>query len=148
LSSTLQAPAPDTTPVLELDELWSFVGSKAEPAWIWVALDRETRQVIAGCLGDRSEESCRYLWEQVPAPWRAATCYTDFWEAYQAVIPDTQHRQAGKGTGETAHIERFNNTLRQRLGQFVRKTLSFSKSDQMHDARLQLFLHRYNLSCA
>ena len=140
-------PAPGTTPVLELDELWSFVRSKEEPAWIWVALDRETRQVVACCLGDRSEESCRYLWEPVPAPWRTATCYTDFWGAYQAVIPATQHVAAGKGTGETAHVERWNNTLRQRLGQFVRKTLSFSKSDQMHDARLKLFLHRYNLSC-
>jgi insertion element IS1 protein InsB len=148
LSSTLQAPAPDAAPVLELDELWSFVRSKAEPAWVWVALDRETRQVVACCLGDRSQESCRYLWEQVPAPWREATCYTDFWEAYQAVIPKAQHVAAGKGTGETAHSERWNNTLRQRLGQFVRKTLSFSKSDQMHDVRLKLFLHRYNLDHA
>ena len=89
-------PPPGTTPVLELDELWSFVRSKEEPAWVWVALDRDTRQVVACCLGDRSEESCRYLWEQVPAPWRAATCYTDFWEAYQGVMPDTQHVAAGK----------------------------------------------------
>jgi insertion element IS1 protein InsB len=133
--------------VLEWDELWSFVRSKAEPAWVWVALDRNTRQIVACCLGDRSEESCRYLWEQVPAPWRESTCYTDFWKAYQAVIPDAQH-VAGKGRGETAHVERFNNTLRQRLGQFVRKTLSFSKCDRMHDVRLQLFLHRYNLSRA
>jgi insertion element IS1 protein InsB len=140
-------PRPGTTPVLELDELWSFVRSKAEPAWVWVALDRNTRQIVACCLGDRSEESCRYLWEQVPAPWRAVTCYTDFWKAYQAVVPEAQH-VAGKGRGETAHVERFNNTLRQRLGQFVRKTLSFSKCDRMHDVRLQLFLHRYNLSRA
>ena len=93
-------PAPGTTPVLELDELWSFVRSKEEPAWIWVALDRETRQVVACCLGDRSEESCRYLWEQVPAPWRTATCYTDFWGAYQAVIPAAQHVAAGKERGK------------------------------------------------
>jgi insertion element IS1 protein InsB len=142
----LQPPAPGTIPVLELDELWSFVRSKEEPAWVWVALDRTTRQVVACCLGDRSEESCRFLWEQVPAPWRQATCYTDFWAAYQAVIPEAQH-VAGKGTGATAHVERWNNTLRQRLGAFVRKTLSFSKCDNLHYARLKLFLHRYNLSC-
>jgi insertion element IS1 protein InsB len=146
LSTTLSTPAPGAKLVLEIDELWSFVRSKAEPAWVWIALDRETRQVVACCLGDRSEESCRFLWAQVPTPWREATCYTDFWEAYQAVLPDTQHVPAGKGTGETAHVERFNNTLRQRLGQFVRKTLSFSKCDWMHWCRLKLFLHRYNLS--
>jgi IS1 transposase len=50
----------------------------------------------------------------------------------------------GKETGETAHVERWNNTLRQRLGRFVRKTLSFSKSDIMHNICLHLFLHRYN----
>jgi insertion element IS1 protein InsB len=143
----LLPPTPDAALVLELDELWSFVRSKEEPAWIWVALDRATRQVVACCLGDRNEESCRYLWEQVPAPWREATCYTDFWAAYQAVIPTEQHRAVGKETGETAHVERWNNTLRQRLGAFVRKTLSFSKCDYLHQARLVLFLHRYNLSC-
>jgi IS1 family transposase len=148
LSSTLQAPAPGATPVLELDELWSFVRSKEEPAWVWVALDRTTRQVVAYGLGARSEESCRYLWEHVPAPWRAATCYTDFWEAYQTVLPNVQHIATGKGTGETAHVERFNHTLRQRLGALVRKTLSFSKCDFLHDARLKLFLHHDNLSCA
>ncbi len=50
----------------------------------------------------------------------------------------------GKETGETAHVERWNNTRRQRLARFVRLTLSFSKSEVMHDACLLLFLHRYN----
>lgn len=59
-----------------------------------------------------------------------------------------QHTAVGKETGETAHVERWNNTLRQRLGRFVRKTLSFSKSMIMHDACLNLFLHRYNLARA
>ncbi len=31
-------------------------------------------------------------------------------------------------TGETAHVERWKNTLRQRLARFVRMTLSFSTS--------------------
>jgi IS1 family transposase len=75
-------------------------------------------------------------------------CYTDFWDAYQAVIPKKQHSAVGKETGETAHIERFNNTIRQRLGRFVRKTLSFSKSTFMHYICLSLFLHRYNLERA
>lgn len=71
---------------------------------------------------------------------------TDFWEAYNKVIPDEQHTACGKGSGQTAHVERWNNTLRQRLGRFVRKSLSFSKSETMHEICLRLFLHRYNLS--
>ena len=33
--------------VLELDELWSFVVKKTNQAWIWIALCRKTRQVVA-----------------------------------------------------------------------------------------------------
>ena len=61
------------------------------------------------------------------------------------MIPSKQHRPVGKETGETAHIERFNNTLRQRLARFVRKTLSFSKSVLMHEICLRLFVWRYNM---
>jgi insertion element IS1 protein InsB len=144
----LRPPEPDKPLALELDEVWSFVGRKARPAWLWVALDRTTRQVVAWALGDRSQDTCQELWDQVPQPWRKATCYTDFWGAYQAVIPAEQQVAVGKESGETAHIERWNNTLRQRLGRFVRKTLSFSKSDLMHGYCIELYLHDYNGSLA
>lgn len=68
------------------------------------------------------------------------------WEAYREVIPTEQHVAVGKDSGETAHVERWNNTLRQRLGRFVRKSLSFSKSEEMHEVCLRLFLHSYNLA--
>src|SRR5205085_8815805 len=150
LSETLVKPDendPEAT-VLELDELWSFVLTKSQQAWIWIALCRKTRQVVARAVGDRSQETCLELWNAIPPSYRSGHCSTDFWRAYQAVIPEEQHTAAGKETGETAHVERWNNTLRQRLARFVRKTLSFSKSLVMHDACLRLFLHRYNLERA
>jgi insertion element IS1 protein InsB len=150
LSETLIVPdaSDEDAILLELDELWSFVAKKTHQAWIWIALCRKTRQVVAYAMGDRSEETCRRLWEAIPLLYRTGHCFTDFWVAYQAVIPEEQHTAAGKETGETAHVERWNNTLRQRLARFVRKTLSFSKSVVMHDACLLLFLHRYNLERA
>jgi insertion element IS1 protein InsB len=99
-------------------------------------------------LGDRSEQSCRWLWNAIPLMYRSGTCFTDFWRVYQAVIPDQQRQPVGKETGETAHVERWNTTLRQRLGRFVRTTLSFSKSDLMYEIALRFFLHRYNLGIA
>jgi len=150
LSETVLAPDgndPDAT-LLELDEVWSCVLKKANQAWIWIALCHKTRQVVAYAIGDRSQKTCLILWEAIPQAYRAAYCFTDFWSAYQAVIPEDQHTAVGKETGETAHIERWNTTLRQRLGRFVRKTLSFSKSSVMHDICLRLFLHRYNLERA
>jgi insertion element IS1 protein InsB len=139
----LDASDEDAT-VLELDELGSFVPKKTNQAWIWIALCRKTRQIVAYAVGDRSEATCRCLWEAIPLPYRAGHCFTNFWIAYQAVIPEGQHTAAGKEMGETAHVERWNNTLRQRLARFVRKTLSFSKDPVMHEACLNLFLHRYN----
>ena len=37
--------------VLELDELYSFVGKKKNKRWLWVALCRRTRQVVAFVIG-------------------------------------------------------------------------------------------------
>ena len=132
--------------VLELDELWSFVLKKTNKRWIWIALCRRTRQVVAYIIGDRSAATCQRLWERIPAAYRSGLCFTDFWEAYASVIPAAQHVAVGKESGLTAHVERWHNTLRQRLARFVRKTLSFSKSEVMHEICLRLFLHRYNLS--
>ncbi len=134
--------------ILEMDELWSCVLKKARKRWIWIALCRQTRQVVAYFIGDRSQASCQKLWERIPDAYRSGHCYSDFWEAYSLVIPAEHHTAAGKETGLTAHVERWNNTLRQRLGRFVRKSLSFSKSEKMHEICLLLFLHRYNLALA
>ena len=112
---------------------------------------RRTRQVVAYAVGDRGVRTCRLLWERVPRGLRHALTFTDFWGAYQKVVPEGQHVACGKGSGQTNHVERFNNTLRQRLARFVRQTLSFSKSDEMHEMHetcLRLFLHHYNTQMA
>jgi insertion element IS1 protein InsB len=148
LSRTLVEPDlddPDAT-TLELDELWSFVLKKTRKRWVWLALCRATRQVVAYAIGNRGEATCQRLWERVPEAYRGGCCYSDFWEAYRNVIPTEQHMAVGKDSGETAHVERWNTTLRQRLGRFVRKSLSFSKSEEMHEVCLRLFLHSYNLA--
>jgi IS1 family transposase len=68
------------------------------------------------------------LWEAIPEEYRQGHCETSFWAAYAAVIAEEPHTAVGKETGETAHVERWNKTLRHRLARFVRMTLSFSKS--------------------
>jgi insertion element IS1 protein InsB len=148
LSETLAAPDPEEAVALELDELWSFVLKRANKRWVWIALCRATRQVVAYAVGDRSRVTCQRLWAAVPVAYGRGHCFSDFWEAYQLVIPSEQHTAAGKESGLTAHVERWNLTLRQRLGRFVRKSLSFSQSDTMHEVCLRLFLDDYNKSLA
>jgi IS1 family transposase len=107
---------------------------------------RRTRQIVAFVIADRSEASCRKLWEQIPQTYKSCQSYSDFWEAYQLVFPKETHECVGKGSGQTNHMERWFNTLRQSCARFVRKTLSFSKSDTMHEIVTRLFIIRHNLS--
>ena len=87
--------------MLELDELWSFVGRKADKRWVWIALTRHTRQVLAYVIGDRGEQTCRRLWERIPESYKGGcSWYSDFWEAYRAVIPWEYHEAVGKESGE------------------------------------------------
>jgi insertion element IS1 protein InsB len=79
VSETLIPPDPTdaATTALELDELWSFVAKKTNQAWIWVALCRRIRQVVAYTIRDRSEATCRRLWEAIEASYRSGHCFTD-----------------------------------------------------------------------
>lgn len=131
---------------LELDEVWSFVLTRKNKRWLWTALCRRTRQIVAFVIGDRSEVTCRKLWKQIPEGYQRCCTFSDFWEAYQLVFPSETHRSVGKDSGQTNHIERWNNTLRQWNARYVRKTLSFSKSDFYHEIVTRLFIIKYNLS--
>ena len=63
---------------VEADEMWSFVKQKANKQWIWIAMDKQTRQIIAFHVGDRSHESAQQLWAKLPAVYREqAMFYTD-----------------------------------------------------------------------
>ena len=124
--------------MLELDELYSFVGSELNPRWVWIALCRQTRRAVAYFVGDRSADSARALRERIPSNDRCRATRSDFWLADDEVFPRRTHRCTGKGEGQTCYVERWNNTLCQRLGRFVRRTLSFSKCERMRELALRL----------
>jgi IS1 family transposase len=84
---------------------------KANDSWIWIALCRKTRQVVAYAIGDRSKQTCQRLREAIPQEYRLGQCFTDFLKVYASVIPEEQHTAVGKETGETAHVERWNKRL-------------------------------------
>lgn len=130
---------------VECDELWSFVDCKENKQWVWLAMDRETREIIGVYIGARSEEGAKQLWNSLPPVYRqCAVCYTDFWAAYACILPSKRHQPVGKDSGKTNHIERFNNTWRQRVSRLVRKTLSFSKKLENHIGAIWYFIHHYN----
>lgn len=129
----------------QADELWSFVYRRDNVKYVWIALHTQTRQVIAFHVGNRSRASARELWAKIPG-WIKDICYfhTDDWESYKTVIPEDRHEYS-KRKKYTNYLERFNNTLRQRVSRLVRETLSFSKDLENHIGAIKYFICHYNL---
>ena len=136
----------ESADVLELDEVWSFVFIKTAKYWLWTAICRRTRQIVAFVIGNHSAQTCQQLWNKIPNEYRHCHTFSDFWDAYQKVFPKETHRSVGKDSGETNHMERWNCTLRQKLARYVRKTLSFSKVEYMHHLVTRWFIVEYNLA--
>src|SRR5215472_8402604 len=87
---------------VEADEMWSVVATKAHQPWVWIAMDKQTRQIIAFHVGDRSHESARQLWANLPAVYREqATFYTDQYAVYTGIIPSAQHKAITKHARKT-----------------------------------------------
>ncbi len=123
----------------ELDEMWSFVGKKQEPRWLWHALDHQTGKVLAYVFGRRTDEVFRQL-KALLTPFGITCYYTDHWSAYQRNLAPAVH---SPGKRHTQQIERKHLTLRTRIKRLVRKTICFSKSSQLHDIVIGLFINRY-----
>jgi insertion element IS1 protein InsB len=133
----------------EADELWSLVQKKDNKQWIWLAMDAKSRQLIAFHVGDRSRESVKALWANIPEAYQHhATFHTDHYDVYTGVMPAARHKALSKKARQTKHIERFNNTLRQRMSRLVRESLSYSKTLANHIGAIRFFLCHYNLEKA
>ena len=89
--------------------------------WIGLALDRDTREIVGVYVGSRNVKGAKALWDSLPSVYRqCAAGYTDFWAAYGGIFPSKRHHAVGKETGQTNHVERLNNTFRQRISRLVR----------------------------
>ena len=122
----------------ELDEMWSFVGNKKQPRWLWQALDHRPGHVLAYVFGRRKDEVFLEL-KALLEPFGIMRYFTDGWGAYQRHLNPDQHEV---GKRHTQQLERKHLTLRTRLKRLVRKTLCFSKSIEMHDLVIGLFFNR------
>ena len=132
---------------LELDELWTFVGRRQRKVWLWLAVERASRRIVAWVLGCRGAATAQRLWAALPPRYRHHCRYhTDQWEAYAKVLPAHHHRPHPKGSGKTNIVEAINCSLRQRCGVLVRKSCSFSKNLRMHTARIKIVIDNYNLT--
>jgi insertion element IS1 protein InsB len=128
----------------ELDEMWSFVGRKHQPRWLWGALDHQTGRILAYVFGRREDQALLEL-KALLEPFGIRRYYTDGWGAYHRHLAPHQHVV---GKRRTQQLERKHLTLRTRIKRLVRKTICFSKSVQMHDLLIGLFINRFEFGLA
>jgi insertion element IS1 protein InsB len=121
----------------ELDEMWSFVFSKDNQRWLWLAVDHDTRVILAFAFGRRKDEVFR-TFRDLLTPFSISIFYTDDWGSYERNIPLEQHIV---GKRNTQIIERKNLTLRTRIKRLCRKTICYSKSVFMHDTVIGLVIN-------
>ena len=128
-----------------MDEMWSYVGCKDNRRWwLWHAIDRETGSVLAYVSGARKDQVFLEL-KGLLEPFGISRFYTDDWGAYQRHLDLEQHII---GKENTQKIERKHLTLRTRIKRLARKTICFSKIEQMHDIVIGLFVNRYEFGLA
>jgi insertion element IS1 protein InsB len=123
----------------ELDEMWSDVRSKANPRWLWHAMDHHSGQVFAYVFGRRQDTVFLHL-QTLLEPFGMTRYDTDGWGAYERHIDAAQHRV---GKDNTQKIESKHINLRARIKRLVRRTICFSKTEPMHDLVIGLFINRY-----
>jgi insertion element IS1 protein InsB len=128
----------------ELDEMWSYVRSKANPRWLWHAIDHYSGTVLAYVFGRRKDTV--FLERQaLLEPFGITRFYTDGWGAYERHIDPAQHHV---GKENTQKIESKHINLRTRIKRLVRRTICFSKTTTMHDLVIGLFINRYEFGRA
>jgi len=123
----------------ELDEMWSYVRCKANPRWLWHAIDHHTGTVLAYVFGRRKDDVFLKL-QQLLEPFGITKFYTDGWGAYERHLDTAQHHV---GKENTQKIESKHINLRTRIKRLMRRTLCFSKTERMHDLVIGLFINRY-----
>lgn len=131
---------PKRVRALELDEFWSFVRTKKQQRWTWYGFDRERRQVVAFVNERRTDAACQQLLAQLDNC-QVSRYYSDDWQSYAKFLPADRHRIGKDGT---RHIERHNLNFRTHVKRLQRRTICYSKSPEMHDAVIKLYVHHSN----
>ena len=121
----------------EADEMWSYVQNKKKQRWLWYVIDHNTKEILAYTLGTRKYFVFKKL-KNLLKPFEIDIFYTDNWGAYSQNLDSEKHIIDKKFTQS---IERKNLNFRTRIKRLTRKTICFSRSCEMHDIVIGLYIN-------
>ena len=124
----------------EWDEFWSYVGNKKNQRWTWYLINRKNGDIMAWENGRRTDEVFKKLLDSVKdIPIKI--CYTDNWPAYSKLFPKEYEHIIGKEN--TWKIERKNLNFRTHIKRLNRKTICYSKNEDIHDKVVSMYIEKY-----
>ncbi|EOK6101470.1 TPA: IS1-like element IS1A family transposase [Escherichia coli] len=130
-------PGSDVIVCAEMDEQWGYVGAKSRQRWLFYAYDRLRKTVVAHVFGERTMAMLGRLMSLL-SPFDVVIWMTDGWPLYESRLKGKLHVISKR---YTQRIERHNLNLRQHLARLGRKSLSFSKSVELHDKVIGHYLN-------
>lgn len=120
-----------------LDEFWSWVGNRKKgKRWVWYAYCADTGKILAFQIGKRNDATCKKLFKKLEHL-TINHYYTDDWKCYKKYIPSEKHNISKK---KTQKIERQNLNFRTHIKRLCRRTICFSKKDDMHYGFIKAYI--------
>ena len=123
---------------VKVDEMWPFAVKKKTQNWLWWVEDAVNGNIIAFTFGRRTNATFRRIQKLlINAGIIVDLWITDSWIAYQDCLnPD--ERMEDKGALQSLEL-----TLRTRIKRLTRKTICFSKSMDIHNTLIGLFINSF-----
>ena len=121
----------------EMDELRTYCGNKKNECWLIYAINKKTRQIIDFCVGRRTKENIKKVIDKLLIL-KPKKIYTDGLNIYQSILEERLHAVYG---GSTNRIERKNLTLRTQIKRLSRRTLCFTKANDMLERSVGLWIY-------
>ena len=127
--------------IVEIDEMHTYIGSKKNYCWIWIAVDRTGKKFINCVFGNRGVGTGKKLWETIKDK-DIDQVMTDHWKAYENFVPGKKHVQS---KAETFTVEGYNSLFRHFLARTGRKAKCYTKKlEMLKQAVMMLMLKRNN----
>jgi IS1 family transposase len=126
---------PLNQPIVEVDELKTYVKRKKNEYWVAYAMNRQTGTVMDFIVGKRTRRTGKVLTDTLLLA-KAKRIYTGNLTIYKGLLPKSVHRPGDRFTN---HIERNNLNLRTHLKRLGRRTICFSKSVVMLNACSRIY---------
>ncbi|MFN8304362.1 MAG: IS1 family transposase [Saprospiraceae bacterium] len=123
---------------VKVDEMWPFAGKKKTQNWLWWVEDAVNGNIIAFTFGRRTNATFRRIQKLlINAGIIVDLWITDSWIAYQDCLNRMEDKRALQSL-EQKHL-----TLRTRIKRLTRRTICFSKSMDIHNTLIGLFINSF-----